>query len=131
MKKVFGLFAFLLVAMGLVPVSSGADLTPMYIGVSNIDSALSINGGQAQCSGNASIRNSYSADLTVTLQKQNGTQWTYVTSWSDNGTVYVSAGGSVAAIKGSSYRVVAKATVKDASGNTIETVSSTSPTKTY
>ena len=131
MKKVFGLFAFLLVAMGLVPVSSGADLTPMYIGVSNIDSALSINGGQAQCLGDVSLRNSYSADLTVTLQKQNGTQCTYVTSWSDNGTVYVAAGGSVAAIKGSSYRVVAKATVKDASGNTIETVSSTSPTKTY
>lgn len=88
------------------------DISPWYAYTSSIIAALSFSGGKANCSGNVRPSGKYDCSITVTLYKQNGSDWDYVTSWSDSSTggSQASAGGSVSVGSGT-YKVVASANV--------------------
>jgi hypothetical protein len=132
MKKFSGLFTVLLLLCVVASVSSAEMASPMYIGIGDINATLTIQSGQATCKGIVTLNStSYGADITVTLQKQNGNSWVYVNSWSDSGSILVSANGSVSVASGYIYRVRASATVKDSFGNVVERGSAYSAQKTY
>ena len=132
MKKFSGLFTVLLLLCVVASVSSAEMVSPMYITIGDINATLTVQSGQANCGGTVSLNSiSYGADITVTLQKKNGNNWAYVSSWSDSGSVLVSANGSVSVSTGYTYRVRASVTVKDSSGNVVERGSAYSAQKTY
>ena len=132
MKKVSRLFTVLLLLCVVASVSSAEMVSPMYITIGDINATLTVQSGQANCGGTVSLNSiSYGADITVTLQKKNGNNWAYVSSWSDSGSVLVSANGSVSVSTGYTYRVRASVTVKDSSGNVVERGSAYSAQKTY
>ena len=132
MKKVSRLFTVLLLLCVVASVSSAEMVSPMYITIGDINATLTIQSGQATCKGIVTLNStSYGADITVTLQKQNGNNWAYVSSWSDSGSVLVSANGSVSVSTGYTYRVRASVAVKDSSGNVVERGSAYSAQKTY
>ncbi len=132
MKKVSRLFTVLLLLCVVASVSSAEMVSPMYITIGDINATLTVQSGQANCGGTVSLNSiSYGADITVTLQKKNGNNWAYVSSWSDSGSVLVSANGSVSVSTGYTYRVRASVAVKDSSGNVVERGSAYSAQKTY
>ena len=96
MKKVSRLFTVLLLLCVVASVSSAEMVSPMYITIGDINATLTVQSGQANCGGTVSLNSIlYGADITVTLQKKNGNNWAYVSSWSDSGSELVSANGSV------------------------------------
>ena len=132
MKKVSRLFTVLLLLCVVASVSSAEMVSPMYITIGDINATLTVQSGQANCGETVSLNSiSYGADITVTLQKKNGNNWAYVSSWSDSGSVLVSANGSVSVSTGYTYRVRASVAVKDSSGNVVERGSAYSAQKTY
>ena len=132
MKKVSRLFTVLLLLCVVASVSSAEMVSPMYITIGDINATLTVQSGQANCGGTVSLNSiSYGADITVTLQKKNGNNWAYVSSWSDSGSVLVSANGSVSVSTGYTYRVRASVAIKDSSGNVVERGSAYSAQKTY
>lgn len=72
-------------------------ITPFYTYTSNISASLTFSGDKAVCSGSVLPTGTYSASVTVTLYKKNGSSWAYVSSWSDSAT-----GGNEAYASGSS-----------------------------
>ena len=72
-------------------------MTPFYTYTDRITVNLSFSGDKAVCSGSVYPEGTYSASVTVTLYKKNGSSWTYVNSWSDSAT-----GGNEAYACGSS-----------------------------
>ena len=132
MKKVSRLFTVLLLLCVVASVSSAEMVSPMYITIGDINATLTVQSGQANCGGTVSLNSIlYGADITVTLQKKNGNNWAYVSSWSDSGSVLVSSNGSASVSTGYTYRVRASVTVKDSSGNVVERGSAYSAQKTY
>ncbi len=132
MKNVFKVSAVLLLLCVIASVSSAEMISPMYIGIGDIRATLIIKSGQASCEGTVTLNStSYKADVTTTLQKKNGSSWTYVDSWSKSGSIHVAAGGSATIIQNNTYRVKVSVTVKDLSGNVVETETAYSPIKTY
>ncbi len=87
-------------------------ISPRYSYTQSITAALSFSGGQAHCSGSVLPSGSYNCSITVTLYKQNGSDWDYVTSWSGSATGRdkAAAGGSTSVGSGT-YKVVASANV--------------------
>lgn len=88
------------------------SISPRYSYTQSITAALSFTGGQANCSGTVLPSGNYNCSITVTLYKQNGSNWDYVTSWSGSATGgdVASAGGSKSVGSGT-YKVVASANV--------------------
>lgn len=93
--------------------SSEKPENPMrYTLTSSISAGLSISGGTAHVTGNVTARYaSAHCSIKVKLQKKdsNGV-WRSVKSWSNSGTLCVSAGGDVSVSSGS-YRTCVTATV--------------------
>ena len=81
-------------------------ITPRYSYTQTITATLSFSGGKAQCSG------AVKPSGIVTLYKQNGSDWDYITSWfgSATGGERASAGGSKTVGSGT-YKVVSSADV--------------------
>lgn len=94
-----------------------ATISPRYSFTTSITAALSFSGGTANCSGLVIPSGSYNSSITVTLYRQNGSSWDYVTSWygSASGSSSASAGGSVYVGSGT-FKVTAKGVI----GNGLE-----------
>lgn len=109
-------------------------ISPRFIGISLISADLSINSlGRTTCSGSVTpSSDSYTTVLTVKLQKQNGSSWSTIKSWSDTNTgiegviiekhYYVTSG---------TYRVCSTAKIYNSSGTLLETESIYSAERTY
>ena len=137
-----------LIAVALLLVSSvitaGADVTvqslepqgmigPQFTHISYLNSRLSITpSGEAICRGAVALYNSsHTVELTIELQKLDGTQWIALRSWTVSGSGpfdveiershYVTSG---------TYRVLTTAKVLD-KGILVETGTSYSPVTTY
>lgn len=90
------LFALLLVALlcGIV-YADGADIpegdpvNSEYQTIAQFSASLTISNGTATCIGRVTLKDLYTGTLTVTLQRQVGSSWIDVTSWSGS----VPAGG--------------------------------------
>ncbi|MBR2923726.1 MAG: hypothetical protein IKC28_01745 [Clostridia bacterium] len=87
-------------------------ITPRYSYTSYITAGLDINGSTADCSGTVKPSGNYSVSVTVSLYRQNGSSWDYVTSWygSSTGGKTAGAGGSVNVGSGT-YKVVTRGNV--------------------
>lgn len=87
-------------------------ITPRYSYTQTITATLSFSGGKAQCSGAVKPSGNYNCSIIVTLYKQNGSDWDYITSWfgSATGGERASAGGSKTVGNGT-YKVVSSADV--------------------
>lgn len=123
MKKVSVLLVFLVLLFTLViGVALADEINPRYSYTSSVTASLSFSGNTANCSGSVSPSGYDKVSVTVTLYRQNGSSWVYITSWSgsaSNGAT-AAAGGSVNVSSGT-YKVVTKGNV----GNGLEY-----PTKT-
>lgn len=87
-------------------------ISPRYSYTQTITATLAFDGGKAGCSGAVKPSGNYECTIVVTLYKQNGTKWDYITSWSGsaaNGDK-AAAGGTVSVGSGT-YKVVASANV--------------------
>lgn len=74
--------------------------------------SLSFSGGKANCSGYVKPHGSEWASIRVTLYRKNGSNWTYLQSWTGSATggATAAANGSVSVSQGT-YKVVATGNV--------------------
>lgn len=94
-----------------------------YTYISVVTAKLQISGNSATVSGKIIPDGSYATDVTVKLQKLEGTgSWRTVASWSSsNSSGYSSAGGSASITIGETYRTYVLGHVYDDDGNIIDT----------
>lgn len=116
MKKVKSLSAVLLCILMTLFFTFGFaeenQITPRYSYTSFITAGLDINGSTAACSGTVTPSGSYSASVTVTLYRQNGSSWVYIDSWSGSATGGASAcAGGSATITSGTYKVVTRGNI--------------------
>jgi len=109
-------------------------IAPQYAHIMFMNSKLTISSlGEATCIGVAALYNgSHAVELIVELQKQNGSVWTPIKSWTTSGPGVpgVEIERSHYVVRGI-YRVCTTAKVRDAAGNLLENVSVYSVVVTY
>ncbi|MBP3541138.1 MAG: hypothetical protein J6K72_04895 [Clostridia bacterium] len=101
MKKTLATLAlavFLLTLLGASVAMADLYTTRAYQYTDSISASLSVTGGTAYCSGSVDPTGTYSASVTLNLYRQNGSSWTYITSWSGSAT-----GGAKASASGNIY----------------------------
>lgn len=122
------LLAAVLLTSGISAFAS--DVAPYYTGTSSISSSLSIStAGKATCTGSIRLYSSYTANMTVKLQRYTNGYWSTVQSWSGSGVSTISK--SYYVTSGYYYRVVTAASVYDSSGKYVEGPTMLSTTKYY
>lgn len=57
-----------------------------FQGMHSVIAILDLSGSNASCQGKLDGKPSYSYSMTMSLQKQNGSSWSTVVSWSETGT---------------------------------------------
>lgn len=141
-SRIFKQAAFLTMAILMLCMSVNAQelqanldpevIIPRYSYTDDAYAALSIsNSGAASCSTTVTaISSSSEVDVTMTLQRNNG-GWKTVKSWSNSADWSVSLNGTWYVTPGYDYRVETKATIKNSSGRTLETVTVYSRTVEY
>ncbi|WP_073082806.1 hypothetical protein [Sporobacter termitidis] len=146
MKKTFGFaLVLLLIAAFTLPVyaadetdqsvlSQDSIMKPAYTAIMSMAAGLSIDSlGKASCGGTVFPNNdTYTAYLTISLQKQTGSTWQQLTSWSSSG---VGMGGVLLDgsyyVEHGTYRVCSAAFIYSAQGSLLESALYYSPIKTY
>ena len=130
MKKIFS--ATLLVIMVLsLPLSAYAAnantdkmMSPRFSYILSMSAGLEINSaGKAGCAGTVTpSSNTYTSDLTISLQQKTGTGWSTIKSWTDSGVGYagVTLEGYWYVVHGT-YRVCSTAKIYSSSGTLLET----------
>lgn len=143
MKRVFCVALVLLLAVfnpSTVPVHAETSIgttgavTPLFTNIAFLGPGLSIDSsGRASCYGVASLySDAQTVQLTVSLQKQSGTGWSTVQSWTGSGSGL--AGVEIVRdyyVVHGTYRVCNTATVYSANGTFLETASAYSAVVTY
>lgn len=128
MRKLFAtiLTFILLFNVCLLPVCAAEQPTvqPRYLDIYSFSIDLDISaGGTATCStGVKTTTQTNTIDLTMELEKYNGTRWVVVKSWSDSFGPEADMTKYWAIPSGCDYRVYVGATVFDKNGNAVETV---------
>lgn len=99
-----------------------------YTGIYYMYSSLTVSSsGKATCTGKVTLRDGYTADLTVEL-KQDGN---VIKTWTASGSEDVSGGGSYYVTKGHEYVATTSAKVYDANNKLIESPSKDSQISKY
>ena len=108
--------------------AQAVNIEPRYTGIFNLRSTLNISDkGAASCSGYVSLRNGYTADMTVELKQDGNT----IKTWTKSGTGVVSAGGTYYVMSGHNYVVTTTVDIYDAEDNFIESPSLDSVKRYY
>ena len=117
-KRCMGLALVLVCLISATQVSAFAnEITPRYVGISLIAADLDIStSGRASCYGYANVLRGYSADLTVSLQRDGKT----IKSWSDSGEDEVEIIGTYYVTPGHDYQVVVSAVVENSRGSVVD-----------
>ena len=124
----FAISLFLALGMLITNLVAVQALELRYVGVSNLNSTLTISSkGAARCTGEIILRPGYTADLTVEL-KQDGT---IIKTWTSTGSGTISAGSTYFVTSGHDYVVTTTATVYDSNGKIVETLSKDSAKVSY
>lgn len=111
------LATFLLTLLGASVAMAELYQARAYQYTDAITGNLSLSGGTAYCSGSVDPKGTYSASVTLNLYRQNGSSWTYITSWSGSATGGAKANASGSIYVGSgTYKLVVKGNV----GNGLE-----------
>ena len=122
--------AFLLLSILMCNISAAqaTEVMPLYTGVGAIASGLTIsNVGKATCEGTAVLYGGYTADVTVEL-KRDGTT---IKTWTNSGSMGVTAGGIYYVMSGHTYVVTTTVDVYDSAGDWVATYTKNSLTKDY
>lgn len=128
MRSTISILLLLGVLMANLAPAQATQIGPMYIGISQLASTLSISSsGGASCNGRVAVLNGYKADLTVELKQDGAT----IKTWTSSGSGTVSAGGTYYVASGHSYYVTATAKVYNSSGTLVESPSKDSPSSSY
>lgn len=103
---------------------------PNYIAINYFTCALNVSSGKADCIVSVSPQKpTYSVFISASLKKSsNGQNWQTVKSWAVSSADFDE---SVSIETGYKYKLFATATIKNASGNVIETASKSSAIKEY
>ena len=128
MRSTISILLLLGVLMANLVTAQAAQIGPMYIGISQLASTLSISSsGGASCNGRVAVLNGYKADLTVELKQDGAT----IKTWTSSGSGTISAGGTYYVASGHSYYVTSTAKVYNSSGTLVESPSKDSPSSSY
>jgi len=143
MKKVVcTLLIATMMALSVIPayaadvpnLSSESTLSPNFIAIMSMSAGLDIkSSGKVTCSGLVTPSSrTYSAELTVSLQKSTNNGWSTVRSWTATGEVYDGAYVDTHYyVTSGTYRVRSTAKIYNSSGTLLETESMYSAEKTY
>ena len=137
MKKLLGIVFGMVLLLGIMiaPSAQSEFITPYYVHVNDVVVSFTLNGNVASCYGHVEPAGSNGkAYITVKLQQKIGTKWTDFASWSGTASAFgkmAVAEGTKTLTQGYSYRVAAYGTIKDRSGNVLESVSEFSATRSY
>lgn len=109
-------------------------ISPQFTAILSMSAGLSINSsGKATCAGSVTPSNdTYTADMTVSLEKSTGNGWSTIKSWTGSGTGYF--GVVIDAyyyVTSGTYRVCTTAKIYNSSGTLLETESFYSAERTY
>ncbi|WP_368294542.1 hypothetical protein [Dehalobacter sp. TBBPA1] len=146
MKKIICMgFILLMAIFSAVPAYAAIDennistqgsgtISPLFTYILQLNVGLNIDSsGKAACMGDVSLYSGTNrVDLTVQLQKFNGSSWSAIKTWTSSG---VGMPGTTILqnyyVVSGTYRVSATAKVYNSSGTLLETVTAYSPTSTY
>lgn len=120
-------------AAALAPEAEALNLSisPRWIAINQISHGVTFSGSTARVSSNCyAWYSNYKVYITVTLQKINGVSVSNLKSWSANGTGSAHVSESYSVDRGS-YRVQTTATIYDANGRYVESVTDYSAIKAY
>ncbi len=142
MKRVFSICLALLftILMGVsayaVDTASHAAkgmISPFFTYIWSISAGLDISSaGRACCSGSVDASSdSYTAELTVSLQKYAGSGWTTIKSWKGSGSGQGLIVENYYYVNNGRYRVCSTAKIYNTAGNLLETQSFYSAEVTY
>lgn len=138
MKRIWKQLTVLLLAVALLgTISANAvgipdaepGIIPYYTAISSLESALEINrSGKSTCTASVDVSSlSYSVTLTCSLSKDG----TVIKSWTASGKGTVTLNKSWYVTSGSSYQVIASATVYDSAGNYVDSGTAYSSVVSY
>lgn len=140
MKKIISAALIVIMVFSLALSSYAANantdkkMSPKFSYILSMSAGLEINSaGKAGCAGTVTpSSNTYTSDLTVSLQQNTGTGWSTIKSWTDSGVGYVGVTleGYWYVVHGT-YRVCSTARIYSASGILLETELFYSAGKTY
>lgn len=125
MKRIisFLVVCTLLTALAIpVAAESFSSVQPRYTYVSSVRATLSINTttGITTCTGGIVAKNVQPVKVVVSLQKDMGTYWKTITSWSGTGTMSTEITNRYAVASGNTYRVYTAGYVYDSNNNLLE-----------
>lgn len=130
MKRITSILVIctLLIALA-IPVSAESypSVQPRYTYVSSVRASLSINTttGIATCTGGVVAKNLQPVEVVVSLQKDMGTYWKTLTSWSGTGTMDIQITNNYAVASDNLYRVYVAGYVYDSNNNLLESATAT------
>lgn len=99
--------------------AQAAEVSPRYIGISNINASLEITNSFATCIGTVNVKPDYTADLVLELKRDG----TVIKTWTDSGTGKIEINKTYYVTSGHKYELTSKATVYNSSDKVVETPS--------
>lgn len=108
--------------------ASATEIVPRYSGIIAINADINVSSsGRADCYGYVMIKDGYSAELTVALQRDGVT----LKSWSDSGSDEVEIEKPYYVTPGHDYQVIVTAVVRNSGGGIVERPSADSAIVSY
>lgn len=106
-------------------IPSNIGVAPANIIIGSCDSSLAWeNTNTLEVFGGTQVPNGYEAYVKVELQRQNGTSWTTIKTWTDRYEAYAMVSSYYAVTSGYKYRLKLTHKAYDSNGNLIETLTS-------
>lgn len=116
------------IASALCIGASAEEITPRYTGIFALSADISINSaGRATCYGYVSVKDGYSAKLTVDLVQDDQS----IKHWNDSGDKEIEIEESYYVSRGHKYKAVATVSAYGPNGSLVETQEVTSATVSY
>lgn len=139
MKKIISAALIVIMVFSLAFTAYAANdtdktMSPKFSYILSMSAGLEIDSaGKAGCAGTVTpSSNTYTSDLTVSLQQNTGSGWSTIKSWTDSGAGYagVNLEGYWYVVNGT-YRVCSTAKIYSSSGTLLETELFYSAERTY
>ncbi|NLH02305.1 MAG: hypothetical protein GX488_10540 [Clostridiales bacterium] len=120
-------------AAGTGSYTAESVMSPKFTYIWSMSAGLDISSsGKARCSGSVDASsNSYTAELTVSLQKYTSSGWTTIKSWNGSGSGQGLIVENYYYVSNGTYRVCSMAKIYNSAGKLLETQSFYSAEETY
>lgn len=129
MKRLISILLVFLMILSMTSVVSAAiwPIDPLYTYVNSVYASLTIDTtwGIATCTGGVSAKTNHPVMVDVSLQKNTGTYWQTIQTWSATGDWDADISRSYAVYSGYQYRVLTTGYIYDNAGRILESASTT------